>query len=850
MMRVPLPWMGEYVALPDGVRGTQVAAALVSVGLEEEGVHGGGVAGPLVVGRVVEFADEPQKNGKVIRWCQVDVGAHNTAGPDGASTPRGIVCGAHNFLAGDLVVVSLPGAVLPVVPGGFTITARKTYGHVSDGMICSAAELGLGTEHGGIIRLVEWDHGDAEVGSDAIALLGLGEETVEVNVTPDRGYALSIRGVAREYSHATGAAFTDPALIEVPKPDDDGFAVRLADDAPIRGVAGCDRYVARIVRGVNASGASPAWMQRRLEQSGMRAISLAVDVTNYVMLAVGQPLHAFDLNGLVAPIVVRRARAGERLTTLDDVDRPLDAEDLLITDTGGERVLALAGVMGGASSEVTEQTTDVLIEAAHFDPITVARTARRHKLSTEASRRFERGVDHDLADRAAELAVRLLVTYGGGEQVTIGATTDADVRVPVAPIVMAADLPARIVGVDYTAEQVVASLETIGCQVSRDDAAAVLTVQAPSWRPDLRRGVDLVEEVARLRGYDAIPSVLPIAPPGRGLTHEQRSRRSVARSLAEHGLVEVLTYPFVSPAADDVFGLPADDARRRAVRLANPLSDEAPLLRTWLLPTLLEALRRNISRGTTDLALFELGMVTRPGESLGVAPRLPLAVRPSEPDLAALRDAVPPQPRHVALALTGNRRPAGWTGPARAADWADAVEAALLVGRTVGVELAVSADVHAPWHPGRCARLSLDGVTVGHAGELHPTVLGALGLPARTCAAELDLDTVIAASVGIRRAVPISTYPVAKEDVALTVDEAIPAGEVSAALTQGGGDLLESVRLFDVYVGPQVGEGKKSLAFSLRMRAGDRTLTAAETAGVRDAAVAAATRRCGAVLRG
>lgn len=850
-MRVPLPWMGEYVALPDGARGAEVAAALVTVGLEEEGVHGGGVAGPLVVGRVVEFVDEPQKNGKVIRWCQVDVGAeHNGVG----GSPRGIVCGAHNFVSGDLVVVSLPGAVLPVVPGGFTITARKTYGHVSDGMICSAAELGLGADHDGIIRLVEWGHADAQVGSDAIALLGLGEETIEVNVTPDRGYALSVRGVAREYSHATGAVFTDPALIDVPKPEDDGFPVQLSDQAPIRGVAGCDRYVARIVRGVNASGPSPAWMQRRLEQAGMRAISLAVDVTNYVMLALGQPLHAFDLDRLAAPIVVRRARPGERLTTLDDVDRLLDAEDLLITDTGGERVLALAGVMGGESSEVNAATTDVLIEAAHFDAITVARTARRHKLSTEASKRFERGVDHELADRAAELAVRLLVEYGGGaDHVVTGPATDADERVAQPPIEMNAALPARIVGVDYTTQDVVTSLETIGCRVDRvsdGPGAGTVIVTPPSWRPDLRRGVDLAEEVARLRGYAAIPSVLPIAPPGRGLSHAQRARRSVARALAEHGLVEVLTYPFVAPEVDDLFGLPADDARRRAVRLANPLSDEQPLLRTWLLPTLLDALRRNVSRGSTDLALFEIGMVTRPDGPLGVAPRLPLAVRPSEEELSTLRGAVPPQPRHVAVVLTGQRGLAGWSGAGRPADWADGVESALLVGRTVGVELGVSADVHAPWHPGRCARLALAGVTVGHAGELHPTVLTALGLPPRTCAAELDLDAVIAASSGIRRAVPVSTFPVAKEDVALVVDAAVPAGEVAAALREGGGELLESVRLFDVYVGPQLPDGKKSLAFSLRMRAPDRTLTSAETARVRDAAVALAAERHGAVLRG
>ena len=847
-MRVPLPWLAEYVSLPAGAGALEVAADLVRVGLEEEAVHGGQLTGPVVVGRVLALVDEPQKNGKTIRWCQVDVGDLNLDGPlDRGGSPRGIVCGAHNFIAGDLVVVSLPGAVLA---GGFEIAARKTYGHVSDGMICSAEELGLGDEHGGIIRLAEWGFGDAEgsgphVGSDAIALLGLDEQTVEVNVTPDRGYAFSVRGVAREYSHATGAAFTDPADLPVPGATADGFTVRLSDDAPIRGTIGCDRYVARVVRGVDAAARSPRWMQRRLEQAGMRPISLAVDVTNYVMLALGQPLHAFDLDTLTEPIVVRRARPGERLTTLDDVDRVLHPEDLLITDAGGDRVLALAGVIGGASSEVSPTTRDVLVEAAHFDPISVARTARRQKLSTEASRRFERGVDLDLAAAAAELVVRLLVEHGGGAP---GPVTDTDLRTARQPIRMAADLPTRIVGREYGSDQVIGTLTEIGAAVT-EDADGTLVVTAPPWRPDLRAGIDLVEEVARLRGYDQIPSVLPVAPAGRGLTAGQQARRSVARALAEHGLVEVLSYPFIAPDVFDALGLPAGDGRRTAVRLANPLSDEQPLIRTTMLPPLLETLRRNLGRGTTDVALFEIGLVARPERADLAAPRPDAATRPSQDELDQLYAAVPAQPRRVGIVLAGQREPAGWTGAGRAADWSDALEAALLVPRTLGLEPLVTADVHEPWHPGRCARLELDGGLIGHAGELHPRVVAALGLPPRTCVAELDLDAIIAATGGIRRATPISTFPVAKEDVALVVDAAVPAGQVEAALRAGAGELLESVRLFDVYVGPQIGAGRKSLAFSLRLRAPDRTLTADEVSGTREAAVALAGQRHGAVLR-
>ncbi|WP_407342474.1 phenylalanine--tRNA ligase subunit beta [Pengzhenrongella phosphoraccumulans] len=852
MPRVPMPWLAEWVDLPAGATTTEagamlVAADLARVGLEDEELHGASVTGPLVVGRVVSLEPEKHKNGKTINWCAVDVGVLNDPDDTGARTvPRGIVCGAHNFAAGDHVVVALPGAVLP---GPFPIAARKTYGHVSDGMICSERELGLGDSHDGIIVL----EGAPAPGTDAIELLGLGEQTLEINVTPDRGYCFSLRGVAREYSHATGAAFRDPAHVELTVTSGAGFAVELADEAPLRDQAGSDRFVARIVRGVAASGPSPVWMQRRLTQAGMRPISLAVDVTNYVMLELGQPLHAYDLAGLVAPIVVRRARAGESLTTLDDVVRRLDPEDLLITDGGGSgrasRVLGIAGVMGGASSEVTPTTTDVLIEGAHFDPVSIARTSRRHKLASEASRRFERGVDPALPPVAVQRVVDLLIEHGGG--VADGGLTDVDRRAVTEPILLPFDLPTRIVGVDYPAEVVRGVLEQIGCTVEfeRD----VLRVVAPTWRPDLTAPIDLVEEVARLRGYDQIPSVLPVAPAGRGLTAAQRTRRSVARSLAESGLVEVLTYPFVSPTIHDVFGLPADDPRRAAARLANPLSEERPELRTSVLATLVDAALANVGRGSTDLALFEIGLVTRPVAGAGPAGRPGIESRPTDDELARLRAAVPPQPRHVAGILAGNAEPAGWWGPGRRVDHTDAIAAVQRVAAIVGVELTVSADPdHAPWHPGRCARFTLpDGTLVGHAGELNPKVVAALDLPARSVAFELDLDVLLAAaSVEPLHAVALSTFPVAKEDIALVVDAGVPAADVFAAVRDGAGELLEELRLFDVYTGTQVGEAKKSLAFSLRLRATDRTLTAEDAIAVREAAVAEATRRVGAVLRG
>ncbi|MDM7856234.1 phenylalanine--tRNA ligase subunit beta [Cellulomonas alba] len=851
MPRVPLPWLAEHVELPAGLTAEKLAADLVRVGLEEEAIHPAAVTGPLVVGEVVERTPEPQKNGKTINWCRVDVGPEHNE-PGGA--PRGIVCGAHNFDVGDRVVVALPGAVLP---GPFAIASRKTYGHVSDGMICSARELGLGEDHDGIIVLSTLGI-DAPIGTDARELLGLGDEVLEINVTPDRGYCFSMRGVAREYSHSTGARFTDPALPVPTEPaPGGGFRVELDDTAPIHGTPGCDRFVAQVIRGVRADDPSPAWMQRRLQQAGMRPISLAVDVTNYVMLDLGQPLHAYDLTALAEPIVVRRAAPGERITTLDDVDRALDPEDLLITDSPdgarGSRPIGIAGVMGGASTEVGPATTDLLVEAAHFDPVTIARAARRHRLPSEASKRFERGVDPQLPRVAVARVVALLAEHGGG--VAEPAITDVDLTGPAPAFELDLDLPGRLVGVPYTHDEVRDTLTTIGCELSDAGPGRVL-VRPPSWRPDLTVGVDLVEEVARLRGYDAIPSVLPAAPAGRGLTEDQRTRRSVARALADAGLVEVLTYPFVGVDQLDALGVPDDDPRRRAVRLANPLAEQQPYLRTNLLVTLIDAARRNVARGNADLAVFEVGLVARPAADAPAAPRLPGGVRPSDADLEALDAAVPAQPRRVAGVLAGLREPAGWWGPGRRVDHTDAIEAALLVARTVGVDLVVTNDDHAPWHPGRCARLATaDGTLVGHAGELHPNVVAAHDLPPRTAAFELDLDELLAAAPeGPVEATPVSSFPVAKEDVALVVPADVPAAEVLAAVRAGAaaseaGDVVEDVRLFDVYTGDQVGAGNRSLAFSLRLRAADRTLTAAETAAVRAAVVAEAGRRFGATLR-
>ncbi|MDR1393010.1 MAG: phenylalanine--tRNA ligase subunit beta [Bifidobacteriaceae bacterium] len=851
-MLIPLPWLAEFVDL-GGRDGQAVAAALVSVGLEEEAVHGSGVLGPLVAGLVLDVQPEKQKNGKTINWCQVDVGP-------GHGGVRGIICGAHNFQPGDKVAVALPGAVLP---GPFPIASRKTYGHLSDGMICSERELGLGQDHGGIIVLAGLGL-DPDIGADLIPLLHLDEQTVEINVTPDRGYCFSVRGVARELSHATGSAFHDPALITAPPPSANGFQVELQDARPIRGRAGCDRFAARVVRGCSAAGPSPDWMRRRLTQAGMRPISLAVDVTNYVMLELGQPMHAYDLAGVAEPIVVRRAQAGEHLTTLDDVDRALDPEDLLITDSprgvAASRVLGLAGVMGGASSEVSAETRDLLLEAAHFDPVTVARTSRRHKLSSEAARRFERGVDPELPPRALQRAVDLLLKYGGGE--TDWAVSDAGAVSRPGPISFDPAYPERMTAVAYSADQVRRILEEIGCSVADSGGRAAIPVEAggvagagewlvtpPTWRPDLTRAIDLVEEVARIAGYDTIPSVLPQAPAGPGLSRAQRLRRSVARALADFGLVEVLSYPFTGTAVFDALGYSPDDQLRQAVELANPLDSAAPLLRTEILQTLLSVLRRNISRGLTDSGLYELGLVTEPEAGARPAPMPGTDRRPSVEELEQLYGAVPPQPRHLAGLIAGMRQPAGLWGPGRPADWADAVEAALLAGRTLQLELTVEQAVRQPFHPGRCARLLAGQVEVGYAGQLDPRVAEAFGLTGQVAAFEMNLDRLIEAAPVRRSARPVSAQPLAKEDLAFVVEESVTAGDLVEAVKLGVGAICEDVSVFDVYRGGQVPSGYKSVAVALRLRADDHTLTPPEIAAARAGAVRQAAAACGAQLR-
>ena len=853
-MRVPLSWLRTYAAVPESLPSKEISDALIRIGLEVETVDptGSDVTGPLVIGRVEEFAEETHSNGKTVRWCRVDVGDHNQGGrPTDFSGPgRGIICGAKNFAVGDLVVVALPGAVLP---GGFEIASRKTYGHFSDGMICSARELGVGDDHAGIIVLTPDSTGPLAagqtaadpaalvVGADAAPALYLRDDVLDIAVTPDRGYCWSIRGIAREAALATGTTFTDPVNRSTPAASDAGYPVTIASDR-------CPVFTALTVSGLDPTAPSPRWLQRRVFQAGMRSISLAVDVTNYVMLESGQPLHAYDADKLNGPIVVRTAQPGEKLITLDDVTRELDTEDLLIADDRGP--IGLAGVMGGAETEVDDSTRTVVIEAANFDAVSIARTSRRHKLSSEASRRFERGADPAAGYSAARRAAELLIALGGG---TLSTEETIAGAVPVRePINIDDQLPGRVMGAQIDHATVVADLEAVG--VSVHDRGGQLTVTPPSWRPDLTDPYDYVEEVGRIYGYERVTPTVPSPPPGRGLTRRQRLRRLIGQALADTGHVEVLTFPFMSTAVLDQLNIPADDDRRRVMRMANPLSEEQAALRTTLLPELFAAVNRNTSRSIDDLALFEIGSVyLAPGGS-GVAPRVSVDHRPSDDELAAMNAAIGDQPRRLGAVLTGNSKQPGWNGPAEQVSWRHAVAVAEIVARAVGATITTAQATHAPWHPGRCAEIGVVGadgstIPIGHAGELHPTVIDELGLPQRTVATEIDLDRLIAAAPVVGRVADISTHPVVKQDLALIVDAEVSSAAVEQALRVGAGELLEDLRLFDLYSGDQLGAGKKSLAYALRFRAPDRTLTDAEVAEVRQAAVDAAAEALGAEQR-
>ena len=809
-------------------------SGFVRVGFETEGYAAVPEStGPVVIGQVVEIEELTQFK-KPIRYCQVNVGKAN-----GTGELQGIICGARNFRLNDYVVVALPGSELP---GGFKIAARETYDHISNGMMCSGAELGLGAQANGIIVLGE-EVAD-KVGEAARPIIGLYDTDFDVNITPDRGYALSARGLSREIASAFDLEFADiaedPSVAGI-----DTSAVPAAQgsliDVTLDPATKAQRFGLRKVSGIDPQARTPFWLERELMLCGQRSVNLPTDITNYVMLLLGTPMHAFDANVIQGNLVVRNAEEGEKFETLDHVKRELSAEDVVICDANG--IQSLAGVMGGTTSEISAETTDVVFESAIWDPITVARTSRRHKLSSESSRRFERGVDPAIVEAALDTACALLQRLAGGT-IEEGRTLIGDVAKR-EPIALRTAKASEYAGVDYSRETVIARLEEVGCTVV--DEGEMLQVTPASWRTDISMDVDLIEEVLRLEGLEDIPTVLPTPAGGRGLTPAQKRRRAIGHGLAYAGYAEVLPAPFVANDTFDVWGLDKDDARRRTVAVQNPLEADKAILSTTLLPNMLEAIGRNVARGRSDLALYGLQQVAfKRAES---SPMPSVEHRPSEQVVSDLLETLPEQPLHVATVATGNIEHEGPWGEGRAYSYADAIESAQLVARAAGVDIELEAAQVLPWHPGRCAAVKVAGtdVVLGYAGELHPQVLEALNLPARTCAMELDIT-----AMPLEEKFPapvLSSFPALHQDIALVVDEDVPAERVRATVEEGAGELIESVELFDIFRGEQLGEDKKSLAFQLLFRAADRTLTDEEVNEHRTAAAELAKQRLGAEMR-
>ena len=809
-MRVPVSWLTEFC--DPGLPVEELADLLTVGGLAVEDIHRptGGVRG-VTIGEV-ESVEKISGSDKLFLVSVSDGnGSHE------------IVCGASNYSPGDKVPAALPGAAL-VGPGGAAVEIgrKKLFGHVSNGMLASARELGIGDDHRGIWVLDR----DAPVGADLSEWLTLDDPVLELDVTPDRGYGLSILGVARDVAALTGAELRLPDAVA---PGGGEAVVPVDIAAPDR----CRRFDGRTIRGVQLS-ASPAWLQRRLAAAGMRPVSNIVDATNYAMLETGNPIHAYDLALLAGPrIEVRTARAGERLVTLDGVERQLHPDDLLICDADGP--VALAGVMGGEATEINDGTTDVFLEVANFTARTVLRTARRHRLHTEGSSRWEKSVPPEHAPLAATRCAELITRYAGG--VVVGGSDTFPSPIEREAIRLRPARARMHLGADLADDRQAELLRRIWCEVTADgDGLAVIP---PAYRPDLQQEADLYEELARLHGYNRIPQTLPSTGQAGRRTPPDAARRAVRQALAGAGWTEALSFPFIADDELVALGFGDDDPRRRTVGLVNPLSQEQAVLRTTMLPSVLRVVRHNVNRQVPDVTIFEVGHVFLPPTE-------------SQPGAAGGPDgvALPAEPMLLGLAACGAFERPRHDRPPRQADLYDLLGAADIVRRVVGADaLDVEPTDEAPYHPGRAARLRMEGQDIGVVGELHPRVAAALEVPARTLVGELRLDRIVARGIRAPVGRAPSPLPGIRFDVAIVVAQDVPAAAVAAAVSAGAGEALSGLELFDVYTGASIGEGRKSLAFRVRLDAADRQLTDADEANAIDGIEGAVAERVNGRLR-
>ncbi|MDQ4131007.1 MAG: phenylalanine--tRNA ligase subunit beta [Actinomycetota bacterium] len=822
-MKVPLSWLREFVDLDLPL--DELLEVMGRNGLEVDDVQapGAGASG-VVVARVLDVSDHPAADRLVV--ARVDDGEQE----------RTICAGVRNFAAGDLVPLALPDASLP---GGIRIERRDVRGVVSDGMLCSARELEVADDHSGIMVLGD----DLEPGSDIHEVLPLGEPVVDIAVPADRGDLHSVFGVARDLAAILAIEVREPSSPRVDRSPGAG-------QVPVRveAIEGCSRYVGWALEDLKPA-ASPWWLRRRLEACGVRSISNVVDVTNYVMLELGQPLHAFDLATLHGPeIRVRWAQRGENLVTLDGRVRVLEAHDLVIADQ--DRAVALAGVMGGGDTEVGDATTRVLLEAAAFDPGAVRRTSRRLGLVSESSMRFERGVDPAGTWRAAARAVDLLLELAAGSD--RGVHVDGPGEPRPRPIRLDTSHAARFLGlVELDDEDQVALLQRASVEV-RPLGPGLLEVTPPTWRNDLQRVADLAEEIARLYGYEKIPATLPSIPLQGGLNSRQRCERHVRRAVLALGFHESQTIPFVASNALCLLA-PRDPHR---VSLRNPVAKDAAIMRPGLVEGLLAVARHNVGQGRSGLAIFELGRIFRiPGGPLDEVVGRMGNWRWTGPN----GEVLPTQPLALGLLAYGAKSGHGWLDRDAKQSIFDLLAALDEVvarlsprpaDRSRGLERVAAH--HPALHPGRTAVLHWQGLEVGIVGQLHPTEAAARDLPTPTVVAELLLEPLwqhlAHRSPPARQAPLLARHPAVGVDVAVVADEGVPHAAVEEAVRAGAGELLDGLWWFDEFRGPQLGEGKRSLAFHLRLQALDRQLTDADAEAV-IRAVATAVGEVGGSLR-
>jgi phenylalanyl-tRNA synthetase beta chain len=804
-MKAPLSWLREYVDIdldPD-----ELASRLAMTGTEVERVEVVGVRPEedilerFVVGKVLSCEKHP--NADKLSVCVVDCGE---------AASRTIVCGAPNVAAGQTVPVCLPGAVMP---NGFEIKQVKLRGVVSSGMIMSEEELGFAPKSTGILELpAQWEAGELLVDR-----LPVSEYVLEVEVTPNRPDCLSIRGLAREVAAITEADFDEepayPYVCNSRRAEED-ITVEVWDPDL------CPRYAARVIRGVTV-GESPPWLKARIMQAGMRPISNVVDITNYVMWAVGQPMHAFDLDTIEgATLIARRAAPGERIVTLDGNDRELADDMLVIADAKNPSVIA--GIMGSLESEITGATTNILLEAANFDRTSILRTSSALSLRSESSTRFEKGIDPNLVIEALNMACMLITEICGGV-VSEGTVDVAAVRPKpwVVPL-----RPARVedvLGTVVAPDEMEAILGRLGCNVEEKEEVFAVTV--PTFRLDLEREIDLIEEVARIHGLNRLPSTIPGRTRGRGgLTAAQKGRRFLEDVLCGCGLQQVITYSFIEPGWADTLRLPGDDPRREVVPLSNPLSQDQSVMRSTLLPGLLNTAAHNTSHRQSQVHVFEVGKTFHPGGT-----------------------GLPREDRRAAFLLMGEWEEDSWQKLGVPTDF--------FLGKGVVERLLGALRVEASFargeqpflHPGRSAGIEARGKNLGWLGEVHPLVLEAFDLTGTAVACEILVDALLEVAPETPLFEDLLTYPGVVQDLALVVDRETPAAEVVAALREAAGPLLHAVRVFDVYEGETVGADKKSLALSLEFQSPERTLSEAEVNEARGSLLEKLRSSVGAELR-